>query len=132
MRINLLLITAFTAAIIGNSAVIAQEVSAPAEPVPTDLGTKLMNNAKKADPKNSDPLKQEVNPAALEKQYATDPKFSSDSHDQEKRDKIVAASSEKFLQQSEGHITKIYECQNYGEKEAVEKCRNELLKQKRK
>lgn len=101
---------------------------------PSDVGTKLMQEASKSDPKKADPLKVEVNPKQLEDKFTKDPEFSSDSYDQEKRDKVVAAISEKFSQKSEDHVLKLISCQNSAKAnpEEIKKCRQMAVSKKSK
>lgn len=83
------------------------------------------------DPKKA-PENQKFDPAAIKDQYAKEPGFSSDSADQEEKDKIVEANQEVFSNLEKAHVQELYRCGRIGNAEAAKECRKEATIKKAK
>lgn len=90
-------------------------------------GEKIVEAMKKKDIKN-DPLKQDVNPAELEKKYSASPKFSSESFDQKDRDAVVEKIEDQSNKRVAANSMKMYSCRNAKDLKALSECKQKHIK----
>ena len=92
MKTKMLLIALFSLLTV-NKELIAQEAKVETT---VDKGMALMEEAKKAD-KKQDPLKVDFDTDALNKEFATDPKLSTESFDQKDKNKKLFLANPIFI-----------------------------------
>jgi hypothetical protein len=90
-------------------------------------GEKILKEATNKDKKN-DPSSMELNPEKLEKTYAKDPAFSSESANQKEADKMLVNASEKNQERATNILLALKECQREASRELTTKCRQKVLK----
>lgn len=95
-------------------------------------GEKILLEANKKNKEAADPVKAEFDSGALEKKFAKDPEFSSDSANQKEVDKTLAANDKKFDSKTESHINELYKCQKLSTTDLIKKCRDQQIKIKSK
>ena len=92
-----------------------------------DKGMALIEKALKAD-KKEDPLKVDIDGDALSRQFAQDPKLSTEAFDQKDKNKKVAVIDEKFEKNNLEHIQGLYLCQKIGNAKGAKDCRAKFFK----
>ena len=123
MKANMLVLALFSL-IVTTNGVNAQESKVETS---ADKGMALMEAAKKAE-KKEDPLKVEFDTDSLNKEFATDPKLSTDSFDQKDRNKKLAVIDQKFEANNLQHIQDLYLCQKMGTAKEAIACRKNIVK----